>query len=68
MNLPEAAEAGNIRRVRELLAAGANPDDFDTGSHTALHHAAVQGNRAMTQVLLEARATVTSGTRKGSRR
>jgi serine/threonine-protein phosphatase 6 regulatory ankyrin repeat subunit B len=55
-SLMRAAAAGDERRVRELLAAGALLDCVDSGLMTALHHASLQGSTQVVAALLEADA------------
>jgi cytohesin len=43
--LGRAAHAGNIEQIRALLAAGANPNEYDASNQTALHWAARGGHR-----------------------
>ena len=42
--LARAAHAGNLEQVRALLAAGANPNEYDASNQTALHWAARGGH------------------------
>ena len=43
--LGRAAHAGNVEQIRALLAAGANPNEYDASNQTALHWAARGGHR-----------------------
>jgi len=43
--LARAAHEGNITRIRTLVAAGANPNEYDAGNQTPLHWAARGGHR-----------------------
>ena len=42
--LARAAHEGNIDGIRQLIAAGADPNDYDPSNHTALHWAARGGH------------------------
>lgn len=42
--LAKAAHAGNLEQIRVLIAAGANPNEYDASNHTALHWAAAGGH------------------------
>jgi ankyrin repeat protein len=42
--LARAAHEGNIDQIRALLAAGANPNEYDASNQTALHWAARGGH------------------------
>jgi ankyrin repeat protein len=56
--LGEAVDAGDIPRVRQLLARGADPNThFDAGTR-ALNRAAISGNAAMVRLLIAAGADV----------
>jgi len=54
----DAVNAGDVERVRELLAAGADCDARDGEGATALMLAAYAGNLAMVKTLIEAGADV----------
>ena len=55
--LYEVSEAGDYRRVKELLEAGANPDKYkDHNGRTALHWAAENGHKGVVISLLESGA------------
>lgn len=56
--LLDAVNAGDVERVRELLAAGADCDARDGEGATALMLAAYAGNLAMVKTLIEAGADV----------
>jgi ankyrin repeat protein len=56
-SLIRAAAAGDERRVRELLAAGAPLRCVDGRRWTALHHASFMGSAQVVAALLEADAT-----------
>ena len=53
-----AAQDGDMRRVRQLLAEGRSPSAFDEISKTPLHYAAENGHIDVMRVLLEAGANV----------
>ncbi|KAJ5090296.1 hypothetical protein N7532_008980 [Penicillium argentinense] len=55
-----AAQDGNERAVRSLLANGADVMDRDYLGHTALHIAAESGNEAVVRMLLEKGADVSA--------
>lgn len=55
-SLVEAARAGKLDRLSELLAAGAQPDQPDAEGTTALYAAAVAGHTEAVQALLAAGA------------
>lgn len=42
--LAQAAHQGNVDEIRRLIAAGADPDEYDASSQTALHWAARGGH------------------------
>lgn len=42
--LARAAHTGNLEQIRALVAAGANPNEYDASSQTALHWAARGGH------------------------
>ena len=42
--LARAAHEGDIDGIRQLIAAGANPNEYDASNHTALHWAARGGH------------------------
>ena len=49
-----ASIQGDDSLVRELLAAGADPDEFkDNSGNTALHEAASQGNNSTVTILID---------------
>ena len=54
--LHDAAMAGDLERVKELLACGAEVNSFDSIGYTALHYAAKDQNTALVRLLLEAGA------------
>jgi ankyrin repeat protein len=54
--LRQAATSGDVKRVRDLLAQGADPDRRATGQPTALIEAAGAGHLEVVQELLAARA------------
>ena len=58
MDIFEAARTGNIDRVRELIAAGANVNQQDIDGWTPLHLAAYNGHQAVVQALIAAGADV----------
>lgn len=52
--LPEAAFAGKLDEVRQLLAAGVAVDSVDSFGRTALHCAVMKNQLPMVELLLEA--------------
>lgn len=54
--LRDAAGAGDMSRVAELLSQGADPDWRAHGGGTALHQAAARGNLQLVRMLLKAGA------------
>jgi ankyrin repeat protein len=56
MELFNAAQQGDVGRVRALLAAGATIDEANEYGHTALMEAASQGQAEIVRLLLEAGA------------
>ena len=64
--LLDAAQAGDINRVRELGEGGVGVNDADDQGFTALHCASQEGHVAIVDILLEAGATVDQA--KGERR
>lgn len=60
-----AAQAGDLRKLRELLAGGADPDATDQTGKTALHWAAMNGHEALAAALLDAGANVNAKDRNG---
>src|SRR5206468_1329375 len=57
-DLVRAAEAGELEKVRQLLAAGANPNGRDAREITALLCAAMEGHTEVAAALLEGGADV----------
>lgn len=58
-NIIDAASAGSLDRLKELLAEdGANPDMKDEEGRTALHFAAGYGELECMEVLLDAGANI----------
>ena len=55
-----AAQKDDIKRVEELIDAGANIHAFDELSYSALHYAVKSGNRQLVHRLLDLRADVNS--------
>ena len=53
MNLQDAAEKGNLKRVQLLLGQGVDKDEADDGGYTALWNAAYNGHLAIAQCLVE---------------
>ena len=51
-----ASEMGNLKTVRKLLAAGANPNQREWDNWTALHWAATNGHYEVAITLMEANA------------
>lgn len=64
-DLIEAARDGDVQAVRALLARGVDPDAATGDGMTALHWAAERNQPRVARVLLDAGATVDSGTRIG---
>eukprot|EP00808_Paulinella_micropora_P003486 g25834.t1 len=64
-DLHNAAERGQLVRVKELLAQRAQLDYKDVSGDTALIEAAYQGHTTVAQVLLEARANINDKTKSG---
>ncbi len=64
--LIEAARDGDVQAVRALLARGVDPNAATGDGMTALHWAAERNQPRVARVLLEAGATVDSGTRIGA--
>ncbi|CAG0996156.1 protein phosphatase 1 regulatory subunit 27 [Burkholderiales bacterium] len=63
--LIEAAAGGDLARVRELLASGANADARDAGGATALMHAAHAGRLDVVRALLDAGADANATDERG---
>ena len=59
-DLHSAAGNGDIKKVEELIDAGANIHFFDVLSKSALHHAVESGNRQLVHRLIELGANVNS--------
>jgi ankyrin repeat protein len=55
-----AASNGDIKKVEDLIAKGANIHHFDTSSKSALYHAVESGNRQLVHWLIEEGANVNS--------
>ena len=51
--LARAAHQGNLDQIRELMAAGANPNEYDASSQTALHWAARGGHDSGRIIVME---------------
>lgn len=64
--LIEAVEAGDARRVRSLLAAGADPNTTSLGGKTVLMLATMRGYLDIIEVLLAAGADVNARKENGS--
>lgn len=58
LELIEAVQDGNIERVRELIASGADVDQQDEQGWTPLNFAAGKGNTAVAKLLIEKGADV----------
>ena len=58
MDIFQAARKGNIGRIEELLANGADVNQQDNGGWTPLHLAALRGRKAVTLKLIEVGARV----------
>jgi hypothetical protein len=63
--LVQAADAGDLDKVKELLAAGVPPDGRDKHGVTALYCAAAEGHLAVVEALLAAGADVNARMGKG---
>ena len=62
----DAAKAGDMAKLQELLASGAKPDEARDGDEaTALHIAVFDGNQAVAELLINAGADVNAHTRAG---
>jgi ankyrin repeat protein/beta-lactamase regulating signal transducer with metallopeptidase domain len=61
----EAAEAGDIERVKALLANGADVNTHDRANRTALHYAAERGHLEVVRLLLARGADVNAGAQAG---
>lgn len=64
--LADAARAGDVAAVRSLIEQGVDVNTPDGDGSTALHWAAHNGDPGMTQMLLEAGASVKAVTRIGA--
>lgn len=62
--LMSAAEKGDLSRVEELLAKGADVNVANSDGYTALYYAVQSGNLRSVEVLLKAGADVNARTRK----
>ena len=58
MDIFQAAKTGNIDRVRELIAAGADVNQQNNDGWTPLHWAAYNGHQEVVQALIAAGANV----------
>jgi ankyrin repeat protein len=58
LDLSEAASAGDVDRVRQLLDAGAKADDLSPDGFSPLHYAAFFGHDALAKELIERGATL----------
>jgi uncharacterized protein len=65
-DVTDAARAGDLAAVRELLKSGADVNGAAGDGMTALHWAASRGDAAMTQMLLSAGANIRATTRLGA--
>ncbi|HJO08647.1 MAG TPA: ankyrin repeat domain-containing protein [Verrucomicrobiota bacterium] len=52
VSIHKAAENGNIRAVKEYLAAGVNVNTVDNNKMTALHWAAMKGKKKVVALLI----------------
>jgi ankyrin repeat protein len=57
-DLCDAAYAGNVEMLKELLESGTNPSSGDYDARTALHKAASQGNITICDLLVQKKAAV----------
>jgi len=57
-SLHEAAQSGDLKRVRSLLARGANPNKRDGYGRTPLHVATITGHAGMVRLLINNGADV----------
>src|SRR5690606_808717 len=64
-SVADAAMAGDLATVRSLLKSGADVNAAQGDGMTALHHAALNGNDEMAEVLLYAGANVYATSRLG---
>ena len=58
MDIFQATQYGDLARIQELIAAGANVNQQDTYGNTPLHFASCNGDIAIVQELIAARAHV----------
>ncbi|MBU6364881.1 MAG: ankyrin repeat domain-containing protein [Gemmatimonadetes bacterium] len=62
----QAAQRGDLAELRQLLAAGGDPNAASGDGMTPLHWAAERGDSAMAAALLRAKASVSATTRIGA--
>ncbi len=65
LELIEAAAAGDIRQVKDLIAAGADVNAQDRGDNTALHYATQKGHLEVVKLLVAHGADVNAGAQAG---
>ena len=66
MNLIEASRAGNLNKVKELIAAGIDVNVRWVGEWTPLHEACWRDNTEVAKVLVSAGADINARTFNGS--
>ena len=63
-SIHKAAEIGNIRAVKQHLAAGVDVNDIDANKMTALHWAAMKGQKKAVALLIVEGANLNAKTSK----
>ena len=61
VDIHEAAKDGNIKAVKQHLAAGTDVDAKDMNGWTPLHHAALNGQKETAEILIGEGADVNAG-------